>query len=159
MRLEDLKPNPGSRQKAKRVGRGIGSGHGKTSTKGHKGQTARNTIRPGFEGGQTPLHRRLPRFRGFNNIFAEEFEIVNLSQLNQFEAGTVVTPELLLEKRLVRKLAVERNEAGEVTKVVGKVKVLGDGELDRALTVKAHKFSKSAQEKLAASGGAAEVIE
>jgi large subunit ribosomal protein L15 len=159
MRLEDLKPNPGSRQKAKRVGRGIGSGHGKTATKGHKGQTARNTIRPGFEGGQTPLHRRLPRFRGFNNIFAEEFEIVNLSQLNVFEAGTVVTPELLLQKRLVRKLSVEKNEAGEVTKVVGKVKVLGDGELDRALTVKAHKFSKSAQDKLAASGGAAEVIE
>jgi large subunit ribosomal protein L15 len=159
MRLEDLKPNPGSRHKAKRVGRGIGSGHGKTATKGHKGQSARNTIRPGFEGGQTPLHRRLPRFRGFKNNFAVEYEIVNLSQLNQFEAGTVVTPELLLEKRLVRKLSLERNEAGEVTKVVGKVKVLGEGELDRALTVKAHKFSKSAQEKLAASGGAAEVIE
>jgi large subunit ribosomal protein L15 len=146
MRLGELRPNAGAKHSAKRVGRGIGSGHGKTSTRGHKGQKARNTVRPGFEGGQTPLHRRLPRFRGFNNIFAKEFAIINLSQLAQFEAGTTVTPELLLEKRVIRDL-----KHG--------LKVLGDGEIDRALTVRAHKFSKSAVDKLSASGGAAEVIE
>jgi large subunit ribosomal protein L15 len=145
MRLEDLRPNPGAKHKAKRVGRGIGSGHGKTSTRGHKGQHARNTVRPGFEGGQTPLHRRLPRRRGFNNIFAKEFAIINLSQLAEFEAGTVVTPELLIEKRVIRDLK-------------DGLKVLGDGEVKHALTVRAHKFSKSALDKLAASGGAAEVI-
>ena len=146
MKLGELRPNPGSTHPTKRVGRGIGSGHGKTATRGHKGQYARNTVRPGFEGGQTPLHRRLPRLRGFRNHFAKEFAIVNLSQLAVFEASTVVTPELLVEKGLVRE-------------VKDGVKILGDGELDRALTVRAHKFSKSAQEKIAASGGAAEVIE
>lgn len=159
MRIDDLRPNEGAKHRSKRVGRGIGSGHGKTSTRGHKGQHSGNTVRPGFEGGQTPLHRRLPRFRGFNNKFAEEIEVVNLSDLAQFAAGTVVTPELLAEKRLVRKLVIERGEDGTVTKVSGKVKVLGDGDLPHALTVRAHKFSKSAQEKLAASGGAAEIIE
>jgi large subunit ribosomal protein L15 len=159
MRLGDLRPNPGAKHTAKRVGRGIGSGHGKTSTRGHKGQHSHNTVRPGFEGGQTPLHRRLPRFRGFKNIWAEEYEVVNLSQLAQFEAGTVVTPELLAEKRLVRKLRIERGEDGAIAKATGKVKVLGDGDLPHALTVRAHKFSKSALEKLAASGGTAEVIE
>jgi large subunit ribosomal protein L15 len=145
MRLEDLRPNPGAKQPAKRVGRGIGSGHGKTSGRGHKGQHARNTVRPGFEGGQTPLHRRLPRRRGFNNKFAKEFAIVNLAQLAAFEAGTVITPELLLEKRVIRD-------------VKDGVKILGNGDLDRALTVRAHKFSKSALDKLSACGGAAEVI-
>ena len=159
MKIGELQPNEGSRHKSKRVGRGIGSGHGKTSTRGHKGQHSHNTVRPGFEGGQTPLHRRLPRYRGFNNIFAEEFEVVNLSQLAQFAAGTVVTPELLLEKRLVRKLAVEKDANGETTQLKGKIKILGDGDLPHALTVRAHKFSKSALEKLAASGGAAETIE
>jgi large subunit ribosomal protein L15 len=158
MRLGDLSPNPGSTHRSKRVGRGIGSGHGKTATRGHKGQYARNTVRPGFEGGQTPLHRRLPRYRGFKNIFAKEVAIVNLSQLCQFDAGTVVTPELLVESRLVRDVRVERDEAGKVVKVLGTIKVLGDGDIDRALTVRAHKFSKSAVEKLAAAGGAAEVI-
>ncbi len=145
MRLEDLRPNPGAKHRAKRIGRGIGSGHGKTAGRGHKGQYARNGVRPGFEGGQTPLHRRLPRFRGFNNIFAKEFAIVNLDDLAPFEAGTVVTPELLLEKRIVRDLK-------------DGLKILGDGELQAALTVRAHKFSKSAKEKLAAAGGTAEVI-
>lgn len=145
MNLADLRPNPGATQSKKRVGRGIGSGHGKTSTRGHKGQHSRNTVRPGFEGGQTPLHRRLPRRRGFNNIFAKEFAIINLTQLAQFEAGTEVTPELLLERRVIRDL-----KHG--------LKILGDGELDRALTVRAHKFSKSAKDKIAASGGTAEVI-
>ena len=159
MKLGEVRPNPGAKHRAKRVGRGIGSGHGKTSTRGHKGQHSSNTVRPGFEGGQTPLHRRLPRYRGFNNKFATEYEVVNLSQLAQFEAGTVVTPELLAEKRLVRKLHVVRNAEGEVVSVEGLVKVLGDGDLPHALTVRAHKFSKSAQEKLAAAGGAAEIIE
>lgn len=145
MRLEDLKPNPGAKHNPKRVGRGIGSGHGKTATRGHKGQYARNTVRPGFEGGQTPLHRRLPRYRGFKNLFAKEYAIVNLSQLDKFEAGTVVTPELLLEK-------------GVIHDVKSGVKILGDGELTKSLTVHAHKFSKSAAEKLQAKGGAAEVI-
>jgi large subunit ribosomal protein L15 len=146
MRLSDLRPNPGATQPKKRVGRGIGSGHGKTSTRGHKGQHARNTVRPGFEGGQTPLHRRLPRRRGFTNIFAKEYAIVNLSQLSIFAAGTVVTPELLLEQRIIRDLK-------------DGVKILGDGNLDKALTVRAHKFSKSAADKIAASGGSTEVIQ
>lgn len=145
MKLGELRPNPGAKHRSKRVGRGIGSGHGKTATRGHKGQYARNTVRRGFEGGQTPLHRRLPRMRGFNNIFAKEFAIINLTQLAVFDAGTEVTPELLLERRVIREL-----KSG--------LKVLGDGELDKALTVRAHKFSKSAAEKIAASGGAAEVI-
>ena len=158
MKLEDLKPNPGAKHRAKRVGRGIGSGHGKTSTRGHKGQHAHNTVRPGFEGGQTPLHRRLPRFRGFKNRFATVYEIVNLADLSAFEAGSVVTPEALLEKRVIRKLRVDRDEAGEVASTDGLVKVLGNGELDRPLTIRAHKFSKSAVEKIAAAGGSAEVI-
>lgn len=145
MRLGELQPNPGAKHRAKRVGRGIGSGHGKTATRGHKGQYARNTVRRGFEGGQTPLHRRLPRRRGFNNIFAKEFAIINLTQLAGFDAGTEVTPELLLERGVIRDI-----KSG--------LKVLGDGELSQALTIRAHKFSKSAQEKITASGGAAEVI-
>jgi large subunit ribosomal protein L15 len=146
MNLTDLRPNPGATHTTKRVGRGIGSGHGKTSCRGHKGQYARNTVRPGFEGGQTPLHRRLPRYRGFKNRFATEYAIINLSDLEGFEAGTVVTPELLLEQRVIRELK-------------DGLKVLGDGELTKALTVRADKFSKSASEKIAAAGGAAEVIE
>ena len=146
MRLDDLRPNSGSTQSRKRVGRGIGSGTGKTAGRGGKGQYARNTVRPGFEGGQTPLHRRLPRFRGFNNIFSREYAIINLSQLAGFEAGTVVTPELLLERRVIRELK-------------DGLKVLGDGDISLALTVRAHKFSKSAVEKISASGGTAEVIE
>ena len=146
MRLDDLRPNPGSTHKAKRVGRGIGSGHGKTSCRGNKGQHARNTVRPGFEGGQTPLHRRLPRYRGFTNNFAREFAIINLSDLNAFEAGATVTPELLVERRVVRDLK-------------DGLKILGDGELKKALTVRAHKFSKSAVEKISQAGGTAEVIE
>jgi ribosomal protein L15 len=97
MKLGQLSPNPGSTHPGKRKGMGIGSGNGKTAGAGHKGQQARNTVRPGFEGGQTPLHRRLPRRRGFTNRFAKEFAVINLSQLSAFEAGTLVTPELLLE--------------------------------------------------------------
>jgi large subunit ribosomal protein L15 len=158
MRLGDLSPNPGSNRRRKRIGRGIGSGHGKTSTHGHKGQFARNSVRPGFEGGQTPLHRRLPRYRGFKNMFAVEYAIVNLSQLDRFEAGTTVTPELLAEQRIIQDVKYDRDESG-ITKVHTRVKILGNGELSKALTIRAHKFSKSAQEKIAAQGGAAEVIE
>jgi large subunit ribosomal protein L15 len=145
MRLHELHPAPGSVKERKRLGRGIGSGQGKTAGRGTKGQHARNTVRPGFEGGQTPLHKRLPRKRGFRNPFKKDFAIVNLSRLVVFEAGTVVTPDLLKER-------------GIIDAVKDGVKILGDGELGHALTVRAHRFSKSAEEKLKASGGTAEVI-
>lgn len=135
------------RKKRKRVGRGIGSGHGKTSTRGMKGQKARSGggKGPGFEGGQMPLYRRLPK-RGFSNApFKQEYAEVNLAQLQGFEAGTVVTPELLLERRVVRRL-----RSG--------VKVLGEGDLSVPLTVRAHAFSASAAAKIEAAGGKAEVI-
>lgn len=146
MRLHDLKPAEGSRKERKRVGRGIGSGLGKTSGRGHKGQKARSggNIRPGFEGGQMPLTRRLPK-RGFTNIFKKEYAIVNLSLLDNFEDGTVVTPELLIEKGIIKK-------------VKDGVKILGSGDLSKKLTVKAHKFSKSAIDKIESIGGKAEVI-
>jgi len=145
MNLNSLRPARGSVKSKKRVGRGIGSGHGKTAGRGTKGQHARNTVRPGFEGGQTPLHRRLPLKRGFRNPFKKDYAIVNLGRLAQFEAGAVVTPELLVERRVI-------------DKVKDGVKILGDGELGHALTVRAHCFSKSAEEKLKALGGTAEVI-
>jgi large subunit ribosomal protein L15 len=147
MQLHELKSNPGARRERKRVGRGTSSGMGKTSTRGHKGQWARSGggVRPGFEGGQTPLFKRLPK-RGFTNArFKKEFAVVNLSELNDFAEGTVVTPELLLETRKVRTLK-------------DGVKVLGNGELTVKLTVQAHKFSGSAKEKIEAAGGTAEVI-
>jgi len=146
MQLHELKPAEGSRHTRKRIGRGIGSGNGKTAGKGHKGQNARSGggVRPGFEGGQNPLYRRLPK-RGFTNPTRKEFEIVNLDVLNRFEAGTTVTPELL-------------QELGYVKQVKDGVKVLGNGELNVQLTVKAQKFSQSAIEKIAAAGGKTEVI-
>lgn len=144
MRLSDLRPATPQKDR-KRIGRGVGTGQGKTAGKGHKGQKARNTVRPGFEGGQTPLHRRLPHMRGFNNKFKKVYAIVNLEQLEQFDAGTVVTPELLKEMGIVKKL-----EDG--------LKALGEGEITKALTVKAHKFSKTAEEKIKAAGGSTEVI-
>lgn len=145
MRLNELKPAPGSHQKKTRRGRGLGSGLGKTAGRGHKGQKARSggRIRPGFEGGQMPLQRRLPK-RGFKNPFRVEFEVVNLGDLNQFEPQTVVTVQLLKERRLVR-----QNRP---------VKILGDGEIDRALVVQAQAFSKSAKEKIEAAAGRAEVV-
>lgn len=145
MKLDELRPNEGAKHAPKRVGRGIGSGHGKTSCRGSKGQYARNTVRPGFEGGQTPLHRRLPRFRGFKNRFAKEYAIVNLSSLSGFEAGAEVTPELLLERRIIREL-------------LDGVKILSGGDAPASITVKAHRFSKAALEKLAAAGSTGEVI-
>ncbi len=147
MRLNDLHPAEGSRTSKKRLGRGIGSGLGKTSGKGHKGQWARSGggVRPGFEGGQMPLTRRAPK-RGFNNHFRKEYVIVNLEQLAGFEAGTVVDFELLYACGLIREV---KNAAG--------LKVLGKGELDVALTVKAEKFSASAKEAIEKAGGTAEV--
>lgn len=146
MRLHELKPAEGSRKERNRVGRGMGSGNGKTSGRGHKGQNARSGggVRPGFEGGQMPLFQRLPK-RGFTNINRKEYAIVNIETLNSFENGTEVTPELLLETGVVSKL-----NAG--------VKVLGNGKLEKNLTVKAHKFSASAKEAIEAAGGKTEVV-
>lgn len=149
MKLNNIRPNAGGGSvDKKRLGRGIGSGLGKTSGKGHKGQNARSGggVRLGFEGGQMPLFRRTPK-RGFTNIFAKEYAIVNLSDLNIFEENTVVTPETLLEEGIVK---LNKDKVG--------IKVLGDGELNVKLTVKAHKFSKSAAEKIEACGGKVEVI-
>ncbi|RGR85109.1 50S ribosomal protein L15 [Heyndrickxia coagulans] len=146
MKLHELKPAEGSRKKRNRVGRGIGSGNGKTAGKGHKGQNARSGggVRLGFEGGQTPLFRRLPK-RGFTNINRKEYAIVNLDVLNRFEDGTEVTPALLLE-------------TGVISKEKSGVKVLANGKLKKKLTVKAHKFSSAAKEAIEAAGGTAEVI-
>lgn len=146
MRLHEIHPAPGSATRRKRVGRGMGSGHGKTSTRGHKGQWARSGggVRLGFEGGQMPLQRRLPK-RGFTNIFKKEYAIVNVRDLNCFEDGTVVTPELLMAQGLVKKFK-------------DGIKILGDGELEKNLTVQAHKVSRQAEEKITARGGRVEVI-
>lgn len=147
MKLHELAPNPGARKERKRLGRGIGSGLGKTSGKGHKGQNARagGGVRPGFEGGQMPLTRRLPK-RGFSNEpFKVTYEVVNLEALDRFEVGTVVTPELLEETRVCKN-------------AVKGVKVLGTGEITKALTVRAHKVSESAKQKIEAAGGKVEVI-
>ncbi len=146
MKLHELKPAEGSRKERKRVGRGIGSGTGKTSGRGQKGQNARSGggVRPGFEGGQTPLFRRLPK-RGFTNIHRKEYAIVNLSTLNRFADGTEVTPELLVETGVVKK-----EKAG--------IKILAKGSLEKKLTVKAHKFSSAAKEAIEAAGGKIEVI-
>lgn len=146
MKLHELQPAEGSRKERKRVGRGIGSGNGKTAARGHKGQNARSGggVRPGFEGGQNPLYRRLPK-RGFNNPFRKEYAVVNIEELNSFAAGTEVTPEVLLEKGIVKN-------------PLGGIKVLGNGEITVQLTVKANKFSQSAVEKIQAAGGKTEVI-
>ncbi len=144
--LNELKPVSGARHSRKRLGRGTGSGQGKTAGKGNKGQNARSGggVRLGFEGGQMPLFQRLPK-RGFHNFTRKEYAIVNLQDLNVFEDGAVITPELLLEKKIIRK-------------VLSGVKVLSQGELEKKLTVKANKFSKSALEAIAKAGGTAEVI-
>jgi len=146
MKLHELSPAPGSKKERKRVGRGIGSGNGKTAGRGHKGQNARSGggVRLGFEGGQNPLYRRLPK-RGFNNRFRIEYAIVNVEDLNKFSAGTEVTPELLRKSGLVKQMK-------------DGIKVLGNGDLTVALTVKANKFSQSAIEKIQAAGGKTEVI-
>ena len=146
MKLNELKPVEGARHYKKRVGRGSGSGMGKTATRGHKGQNARSGggVRPGFEGGQTPLFKRLPK-RGFTNVNRIDYAVINVEDLNCFEAGSVVDTAALKAK-------------GLINKEYEGVKVLGDGELNVALTVKAEKFSKSASEKISAAGGTIEVL-
>jgi large subunit ribosomal protein L15 len=147
MKLHNLKPAEGSRENSYRKGRGTGSGNGKTAGRGSKGQKARSGGGKGpyFEGGQTPLQRRMPK-RGFKNIFKQEYVVINLKQLEErFEAGTIVTPETLVESGLVKN-------------VRDGIRVLGTGEINKALTVKAHGFSKAAAEKIAAAGGQVEVI-
>ena len=144
--LNTLKPAKGATHKRKRIGRGPGSGHGKTACRGHKGFWSRSgaSMRPGFEGGQMPLIRRIPK-RGFTNIFKKEFAVVNVGDLNEFRKGTKVDLQKMVESGLVKKL-----KAG--------VKILGTGKLDKTLHVVAHQFSKSAQEKIQAAGGTCEVI-
>jgi len=144
MKLNELKPNEGSRKVRNRVGRGTSSGNGKTSGRGQKGQKARGKVRLGFEGGQMPLYRRIPK-RGFTNINRKEYAIVNLDSLNAFDEGTEVTTEVLLK-------------AGVINKVLSGVKVLGDGKLSKKLTVKANEFSESAVKAIEAAGGKTEVI-
>lgn len=142
--LSTLRPAPGSRKAIKRVGRGPGSGHGKTASRGHKGLKARSGGKPpaGFEGGQMPLQRRLPK-RGFTNIFKVEYQVVNVKDLQNFAANTVVTPELL-------------RETGKVRTLRKPIKILGEGELSVALTVQSDKFSASAKQKITAAGGTVE---
>jgi large subunit ribosomal protein L15 len=146
MRLGDLKPAEGSRKKNKRVGRGIGSGHGKTSCKGHKGQKARSggTKGAGFEGGQMPLQRRIPK-RGFKNRFKIEYAIINLGDINKIEGVDTITPEILFEKGIIKDLK-------------NGLKILGEGEILRPLTIQADAFSASALAKISAAGGKAEVL-
>ncbi len=146
MNIQDIKPVEGSRKRNKRVGRGIGSGHGKTSCKGHKGQKSRSggPKGAGFEGGQMPLQRTTPK-RGFKNNFAVEYSIINLDTINKLKDETVITPELLIEKGIIKNI---RNG----------LKVLGSGDIQRPVTVKAAAFSASASEKIAAAGGKTEVI-
>lgn len=152
MNLTDLKPNVGAKRPAKRIGRGIGSGTGKTSGGGHKGDKARGNTKPGFEGGQTPTHRRLPQMRGTqgHNVGMSRpnktvYAIVNLSALERFADGTVISPELL-------------RESGIVNTDDQRVKILSNGELTKKITVQAHQFSKNAQEKIVALGGTIELL-
>jgi len=144
--IGSLRPPRGANKRRKRIGLGIGSGHGKTATRGSKGQHSRtgSGIRPGFEGGQMPLHRRLPK-RGFTNIFKKHYALVNLRDLDGFDAAVMVTPEVLQEKGLIKKLG-------------DGLKILGDGELKAPLKISAHYFSKPALEKIQKAGGTAEVI-
>ena len=144
--MEELKPAEGSKHRAKIVGRGIGSGTGKTSGKGHKGQNARSGggVRPGFEGGQMPLYRRLPK-RGFKNIFAKQYVSINVEELNKFDDGAEVTAEALMDK-------------GIISKALDGVKILGRGEVTKKVNVKVAKYSASAKEKIEKAGGKAEVM-
>ncbi|MFZ6016491.1 MAG: 50S ribosomal protein L15 [Nitrospirota bacterium] len=146
MRIEDLRPAKGSRRKDKRIGRGIGSGHGKTACKGHKGQRARSggAKGPGFEGGQMPLQRRLPK-RGFKNRFKTEYAIINLEDINRLNGLDIITSDILMERGIIKNLK-------------DGLKVLGEGEINRPITVKANAFSASALVKIAAAGGKCELI-
>ena len=145
LQLHDLKPAPGSKKKAIRVGRGPGGKGGKTAGRGTKGLKARNTLRPGFEGGQTSLIMRIPKLKGFRNPNKENFAIINVESLNRFSAGAVVNPDELRKRGFIKHR--------------GRVKVLAEGELDRALTVQAHAFSAAARTKIEAAGGTCEIVE
>ncbi|MBU0735986.1 MAG: 50S ribosomal protein L15 [Proteobacteria bacterium] len=146
MRINELSPAEGSRKKRKRVGRGPGSGHGKTACRGHKGQKSRSGggVPPGFEGGQMPLQRRLPK-RGFTNIFKKEYNIINVEDLNRFEPNAFLDVEIL-------------RQAGLVKKMMDGIKLLGNGEISRPVVVRIHKVSKTAKEKIEAAGGKVEII-
>ncbi len=144
IKIHDLKPNPGSKKPARRVGRGIGGRGGKTAGRGHKGQGARGTVAARFEGGQTPISRRTPKAKGFRNPFRVEYAVVNLQALEDFDTGSVVDPDALRARGLVAKR--------------GLVKVLARGELTKKLTVKAHGFSGAAREAIEAAGGSVEVL-
>lgn len=148
MQLHDLQPAPGSKRNRKRVGRGPAAGQGKTAGRGTKGQNSRSGggVRPYFEGGQLPLVRRLPHLRGFTNIWRVEFKPVNLARLQDFAAGSEVSPATLVD-------------AGIIKKATDRVAILAEGDIDRPLTVKAHRVSKSAQDKIVAAGGTVEIIE
>ncbi|HSQ33950.1 MAG TPA: 50S ribosomal protein L15 [Peptostreptococcaceae bacterium] len=147
MKLHELRPAEGAVKGKKRLGRGTGSGLGKTSGRGHKGQGARSGggVRIGFEGGQMPLARRLPK-RGFTNIFKKQYTLINVETLNRFENGTEITPELLKDMKVISKIEKDG------------IKILGDGNLEKSLTVKAQKFTASAKEKIELAGGKSEVI-
>ena len=145
LQLHVLKPAPGSKKKAIRVGRGPGGKGGKTAGRGTKGLKARNTLRPGFEGGQTPMSMRIPKLKGFRNPNKETFAIINVDSLNRFSAGAVVNPDELRKRGLI--------------KHHGRVKVLAEGEVDRALTVHAHAFSAAARQKIESAGGTCEIVE
>lgn len=146
MKINELSPAEGSRRGRKRVGRGPGSGHGKTSCRGHKGQKSRSGggVRPGFEGGQMPIHRRLPK-RGFKNPFRKEYSVVNVGDLSRFEPNTQLDPDVL-------------KEAGLVWKMLDGVKLLGSGEISQPLVVRIHKISHSAREKIEGAGGKVEIL-
>jgi large subunit ribosomal protein L15 len=146
MELHDLRPARGSRTERTRVGRGISAGKGKTAGRGTKGQRARSKVRPGFEGGQNPIIKRMPFKRGFTNIFKTEYEVVNVKQLDALDVEGTITPETL-------------HRAGIVRGADDLVKILGDGEISKAVHVRAHKFSQSARDKIEAAGGTVEVIE
>ena len=145
LKIDDLKPASGSTHASKRVGRGRSSGHGKTCGRGTKGQKARSKTRQGFEGGQMPLQRRVPKLRGFKPRAKKQFHLVNVETLNRFADGEAVSPEALVEKGILKKLNKD-------------VKILGRGELERGLTVKAHAFTRSAVAKIEAAGGSVEVV-
>jgi large subunit ribosomal protein L15 len=144
--INTLKPAPGANKKNKRVGRGMGSGHGKTATRGYNGQMSRAgaSVRPGFEGGQMPLYRRLPK-RGFKNIFRKDYIAINVEMLDCFESGAQIDPVMLRDHGIIKNLR-------------GEIKILGNGDLTKSVNVRAHKFSKSAIEKIQKAGGTAEVI-
>lgn len=146
MELNTIKPAVGASKNRKRIGRGTGSGHGKTATKGHKGQKARSggSVKPGFEGGQMPMQRRLPK-RGFNPLTRKEYSLVNIGQLDVFEAGSAIDAGALIE-------------AGLIKKIGDGIKVLAKGDLTKSITIKAHKFSAAAREKIVAAGGTVEEI-